>query len=114
MAVITAVSGYDDLFYDVTLTDQSTGQYLTPAAAGTVSVVLCQPNTTTALGATATQTLVSQGNGRWTGLHNDTDVLAALTAGPVNVGQRFDVLLQVGSLSLRRLGTCQRVAIVDG
>lgn len=114
MAIVSAVSGYDDLFYDVTLTDESTGQPLTPAAAGTVSVILARLNMTTPLGPTATQVLSSQGNGRWTGLHNDTDVLAALTAGNVIVGQRFDVLLQIGTVSLRRLGTCQRVAIVDG
>jgi hypothetical protein len=114
MAIVSVVSGYDDLFYDVSLTDESTGQALAPAAAGTVSVILCRINTTTPLGATATQNLTSQGSGRWTGLHDDTDVLAALTAGNVAIGQRFDVILQVGSLALRRLGSCQRVAIVNG
>lgn len=113
MSVPAFVSGLDDLFYNVTLTDESTGQALTPAAAGTVSVTLCRLNTTTALGVTATQVLTSQGNGQWSGLHDDAAVLAALTAGEIVIGQRFDLVLQVGTLATRRLGTCQRVAIVE-
>lgn len=113
MSIVSVVSGYDDLFYDVMLTDESTGFPLTPAAAGTVSVVLCQANTTTPLGGTATQSLGSQGNGRWTGLHDDTDILAALTSGGIAVGQKFDLILRVGVVAVRKLGTCQRVAVVD-
>lgn len=113
MAIISSISGYDDLIYDITLVDESTGEYLTPAAAGSVSIILCELNTTNALGATATQALTSQGDGRWTGLHNDSDILAAFIAGDVAVGEKFDILLQVGGLSLRRLGTCQRVAILN-
>jgi hypothetical protein len=113
MPIVSVVSGYDDLFYDVTLTDESTDQPLTPQAAGTVSVSLCRINTTTPLGQTATQVLSSQGSGRWTGLHDDADVLAALNAGNVVIGQQFDLVLTIGSVAIRKLGTCQRVAIVS-
>jgi len=105
------VSGLDDLFYDVTLTDASTGAALTPAQAPTVTMMLCRLGTTTPLAPTASQTLTYQSAGRWTGLHDDADVLAALTA--VAVGQRFDRVLQVGTLAVRRMATCRRVSILD-
>lgn len=110
---IQAVSGLDDLFYDVTLTDESTGAALNPAAVSSVTVGMCRLNTTTPLGGTATQVLTSQGNGRWTGLHDDANILAALTAGGVVVGQKFDLILTIGTLGVRKLGTCQRVAVVE-
>lgn len=113
MAIISVVSGYDDLFYDVMLTDESTGLPLTPSAAGTVSVMLCQLNTTTPLGGTATQVLSSQGNGQWTGVQDDTNVLAALTSGGIAIGQKFDLILTIGTLGVRKLGTCQRVTVLD-
>ena len=113
MSAIQAVSGLDDLFYDVTLTDESTGSPLAPGSVSTVSVSMCRLNTTTVLDATGLQVLSAQGNGRWTGLHNDTNILNALTVGGVVVGQRFDLVLTVGTLAVRRLGTCVRVAIVE-
>jgi hypothetical protein len=110
---LTAVSGLDDLLYDVTLTDASTSAPLDVAVAGTVSVSLCRLNTVTPLGGTATQVLGWQGAGRWTAVQDDTDILAALTAGGVVVGQKFDLILTIGTLGVRKLSTCQRVAILD-
>lgn len=107
------VSGLDDLFYDVTLTDESTAAALAVGAVSTVSVVLCRQHTNAALGPTASQTLTSQGSGRWTGLHDDSDVLAALAAGGIGIGQRFDLVLRVGTLAVRKLATCQRVTVVE-
>jgi hypothetical protein len=105
------ISGLDDLFYDVTLTDASTGAALTAAQAPTVTMMLCRLGTTTPLAPTASQTLTFQSAGRWTGLHDDADVLAAI--GTVAIGQRFDRVLQVGTLATRRMATCRRVAILD-
>jgi hypothetical protein len=101
---LTAVSGLDDLLYDVTLTDASTSAPLDVAVAGTVSVSLCRLNT---------EVLGWQGAGRWTAVQDDTNILAALTAGGVVVGQKFDLILTIGTLGVRKLSTCQRVAILD-
>jgi hypothetical protein len=113
MAALQTVSGLDDLFYDVTLIDESTGGALNPASATSVTVSMCRVNTTTALDASGVQALASQGAGRWTGVHNDTNILNALTAGGIQIGQRFDLVLTVGTLAVRKLGTCQRVAIIE-
>lgn len=110
---LTMVSGLDDLYYDVSLLDESTGEALVPGVASSVTVALCRAHTNTALGPTATQTLTSQGAGRWTGIHDDANVLAALTAGGIGIGQTFDLVLRVGTLAVRKLSTCQRVAVVD-
>lgn len=105
------ISGLDDLFYDVTLTDASTGTALTPALAPTVTMMLCRLGTTTPLSPTASQVLTFQSAGRWTGIHDDANVLAALST--IAVGHRFDRVLQVGTLAVRRMATCRRVAILD-
>lgn len=104
------VSGLDDLFYDVTLTDESTGAALTT---GTVSMRLCAVNTATALGglAAATQALTHVAAGRWTGVHDGADVSAAVTT--LSVGQRFDRCVIVAGLTGgRRVARCKRVAVV--
>lgn len=113
MSTIQSVSGLDDLFYSVTLLDGNTNLPLNANAVTSVSVVLCFADTTTALGPTATQLLVNQGNGKWSAVHDDTNVLTALTAGSIAVGQQFDMVLHVGSLAVRRLSVCRRVAILD-
>jgi hypothetical protein len=102
------VSGLDDLFYDVTLTDASTGTALT---AGTVTVALCTARTTTPLGNTATVTLTHVANGRWTGVHDGADVASAISALPL--GGAFDRVLFVAGAATRRLATCRRVTVVE-
>ena len=102
-----SVSGLDDLFYDLTLTDEPTGAALTT---GTVTVTLCTANTTTALGSGATQALAHVGAGRWTATHDAAAFVALLPA----VGVPFDKVLVVTGAATRRLAHCKRVAIVDG
>lgn len=102
-----SVSGLDDLFYDVTLTDAATGAALT---SGTVTMALCTVGTTTALGGTATVTLAHQGAGRWTGTHESTDVASAIAA--LAQGQPFDRVLTVTGVGQRRLARCTKVTIL--
>ena len=107
MAIDEKISGLDDLFYDVTLTDASTGTALT---SGTVSVKLCTMATTTALGAGSTQALSHVAAGRWTATHDAAGFLADLPA----IGSRFDKVLFVsGQTDGRLLARCKRVAIID-
>jgi hypothetical protein len=102
------VSGLDDLFYDVTLTDASTGAALT---SGTVTMKLCTVGTTTALaGGTSTVTLAHQGAGRWTGTHDVADVATAI--GSLSIGQAFDRVLQVTGVGQRLLARCIKVSIL--
>jgi hypothetical protein len=105
---IERISGLDDLFYDVTLTDQSTGGALTT---GSVEMRLCTKGTTTALVSPAgVQALTHVGAGRWTGVHDDLDVAAALAG--VSQGQLFDRVVIATGLAARKLATCQKVPVV--
>lgn len=107
---ITDVSGLDDLFHDVTLTDVSTGAALTT---GSVTVVLCTHRTTTSLGTGATCTLTHTAAGRWTGVHDDADISLAIAALPN--GAYFDRVLRVQGMAGRKLGTCRKVvAVAEG
>jgi hypothetical protein len=105
----TDVSGLDDIFYDVTLTDPSG----TAITTGTVTMRLCTAGTTTALGGlvAASQALTHQGAGRWTGTHDDTNVAAAIAS--LSVGQRFDRVLLVTGMAARKVATCRKVVVVD-
>ena len=108
--VYELVSGLDDLFHDVTLTDESTGAALTT---GTVSMRLCAVNTATALGglAAATQALTHVAAGRWTAVHDDANVAAAVAT--IAIGARFDRCLIVSGITGgRRVAQCKRVAVV--
>ena len=107
---IEPYSGLDDIFYDVTLTDASTGLALTT---GSVIMRLCTRGTATALGglSVASQTLTHQGSGRWTGTHDNLDIASALAT--VTVGQLFDRVLIVANLAGRKIATCQRVPVAD-
>lgn len=104
---ITDVSGLDDLFHDVTLTDASTGAAITT---GTVTVVLCTVRTTSSLGTGATCTLAHTAAGRWTGVHDDAAIATAIAALPP--GGLFDRVLFVQGTAARRLGTCRKVPVV--
>lgn len=100
------VSGLDDLFYDVWLTDASAGEL----DSGTVTVKLCTMGTTTALGGGSSQALTHVGGGRWTATHDAAGFLADLPA----VGRYFDrVLFVTGQTDGRLLARCKRVAIID-
>lgn len=102
------ISGLDDLFYDLSLTDPATGA---PLTTGTVQVKLCAVGTTTPLGANSTVALAYQTSiQRWTGTHD-----AALFAADLPpVGALFDRVLFVnGQTSGRLLARCRRVSIVD-
>lgn len=112
MHTLTAVSGLDDLLYDVTLVDANTAAPLDVGIAGTVSVALCRLHTTTPLGGTATQVLAWQGSGQWKAVQDDVNILTALNAGGVVVGQQFDVILTIGTLGVRKISTCQRVDVL--
>lgn len=101
------VSGLDDLFYDVTLTDASTNAALT---SGTVTMKLCTVGTTTALAAQASVSLVHQGAGRWTGVHQSSDVAASLAG--LAAGQAFDRVLLVLNVGERLLARATKVAIL--
>ncbi len=100
------ISGLDDLFYDVTLTNESTGAALTT---GTVSVALCTHGTTSQLASGCTQSLTHVAAGRWTGTHDFSSFAAALPT----AGKLFDKVLVVSGMATRRLSICKRVAIVD-
>lgn len=107
---ITDVSGLDDLFHDVQLTDVSTDA---PVTTGTVSVVLCTYRTVTSLGTGATCALTHQGAGRWTAVHEDTNIASAIAALPN--GALFDVVLVVAGMASRKLRTCRKVvAVAEG
>lgn len=101
------VSGLDDLFYDVTLTDASTGA---PLTSGTVTMKLCTVGTTTALAAQASVSLTHQGAGRWTGTHQSGDVATSLTG--LAFGQSFDRVLLVVNVGERLLARATKVAIL--
>ena len=105
-------SGLDDVYYSITLYDVSTGL---PFTSGSVSVRLCAVNTATALGglSAASQALAHSGAGRWIGVHDSTNVSAALAT--LTVGQRFDRCLVVTGLTAgRRIAQCKRVLVVAG
>lgn len=105
---IESISGLDDLFYDVTLTDQSTGAALTT---GSVEMRLCAKGTTTALVSPAgVQSLAHVGAGRWTAVHDDTNVATALAA--LSPGQLFDRVVVATGLAARKLASCQKVPVV--
>ena len=106
---IEDVSGLDDLFYDVTLTDESTGD---PLETGNVDVRLCTVNTTAALHVTAaTQALTHIADGRWTAVHDDANVLNAIAG--LAVRQQFDRVLIVNGIAARKLARCRRVVVVE-
>ncbi len=105
---VETVSGLDDIFYDVTLTDVGTGAALTT---GAVTMQLVAAGTVTPLGATATCTLNHVSAGRWTGTHDAADVAAAMAS--LGVGQFFDRVLVVTGLGVRKRATCRRVVVVD-
>lgn len=105
---VREVSGLDDLFHDVTLTDASTGAAYTT---GTASVVLCTYRTTTSLGTGATQALTHVGAGRWTAIHDDTNITSAIAALPN--GALFDRVLFVSGTAARKLDTCRKVIVVS-
>lgn len=100
------ISGLDDLFYDVTLTNEATGAALTT---GTVSVALCTHGTTTELSSGCTQALTHAAAGRWTATHDFSAFASALPT----VGKLFDKVLIVSGMASRRLAVCKRVGIVD-
>jgi hypothetical protein len=102
-----SISGLDDLFYDVTLTDASTGAALT---SGTVTMKLCTVGTTTALGGSASVSLAHQGAGRWTGTHDSTDVATSISS--LAIGQPFDRVLLVTNVGERLLARATKVAIL--
>jgi uncharacterized phiE125 gp8 family phage protein len=101
------VSGTDDLIYDVTLGDPVTN---TPLIVGTVTVSLCQPGTTTPLGANSTVTLTHQTGGRWVGVHDANAFVVDLPA----VGGLFDKVLVVAGARTDLLARCRRVSILNG
>lgn len=106
-----SVSGLDDLFYDVTLTDASTGQ---PITVGPVSMRLVKRYTVTPLHPTAAVcALTHQGAGRWTNTHDSPDVTLAIASVPQ--GGEFDrVVVVTGSTDGRLLAVCTKVPAVFG
>lgn len=102
------ISGLDDLYYDLSLTDPATGD---PLTAGTVQIKLCSVGTTTPLGVNSTVTLTYQSSTqRWAGVHDAALFSADLPA----VGALFDRVLFVnGQTGGRLLARCRRVSIVD-
>lgn len=109
-ATIEDISGLDTLFYDVTLTDESTGA---PLTTGVVQVQLCVAGTLTPLHPSAAiVSLAHVAAGRWTGIHGTTDLATALASVPV--GRQFDRVLAVDNYTNgRRLARCRRVAVKD-
>lgn len=102
------ISGLDDLFYDVTITDVRTN---TAVTTGTVTMRLCTANTTTALaGGTASVTLTHDTGGRWTGTHESSDVATALSG--VSIGGAFCRVLEVAGVTTRVVATCTKVYAV--
>lgn len=107
-AQIEQVTGRDDLTYDVTLTDTSTGAAYT---AGTVYVALCSSGTFTPLTAsTAVQTLTHQGAGRWLGVHDAANIANAISS--VTTGSLFDKVLFVVGDSADVLTVCRKVTTI--
>lgn len=104
------LSGLDAVFYDVTLTDESSD---TPITTGVVQMLLCPTNTVAPLHPSAAiVSLTHVAAGRWTGTHNPVDLATALASVPV--GRTFDRVLVVDNFtSGRRLARCKRVAIKD-
>ena len=96
------ISGLDALFYDVTLTDESTGA---------VQVQLCTAGTVAPLHPSAAIcSLTHVAAGRWTGTHGLAD-LATTFAGLAN-GRRFDRVLVADTLTNGRLlARCVKVAV---
>jgi hypothetical protein len=56
------------------------------------------------------QALAHVGAGRWTGVHDDTNVAAALAG--VSQGQLFDRVVVATGLAARKLASCQKVSVV--
>lgn len=106
--MIEDISGLDDLFHDVTLTDQSTGAALTT---GTVSMVFCKVGTATPLSGTSSQALAHVAAGRWTAIHDAADVADAIA--DLAIGAQFDRVVIVDGGAKRTLARCRRVAIVN-
>jgi hypothetical protein len=104
------LSGLDALFYDVTLTDESTGL---PLTTGVVQVLLCTVDTVAPLHPSAAiVSLTHVAAGRWTGTHNPADLVIALAALPV--GRVFDRVLAVDNYTNgRRLARCRKVAVKE-
>lgn len=103
------VSGLDDVFYDYTLEDESTGA---PFTTGTVEVHLCVVGTVTLLHPTAAkQALTHQSAGRWTAVHDDAQIATAIAS--LAIGQQFDRVLVVPGIAARRRRRCVRVRVVD-
>lgn len=102
------ISGLDALFYDVTLTDESTGA---PITTGVVQVQLCTAGTVAPLHPSAAIcSLTHVAAGRWTGTHGLAD-LATTFAGLAN-GRRFDRVLVADTLTNGRLlARCVKVAV---
>lgn len=103
-----AISGLDDLFYDITLTDASTGA---PITSGAVTMRLVRRRTATPLHATAALcALTHVSAGRWTGVHDGADVATALATLPM--GAEFDRIVVVDGLTDGRLvAVCKRVPV---
>lgn len=104
------ISGLDDLFYDVTITDASTGL---PLTTGSVIMRLCTTGTATALGglSVSSQVLTHMGSGRWTATHDNLDIAIAVATIPV--GTKFDRCLIVANLAARKVATCKRVTVAS-
>lgn len=109
-AALEDVSGLDSLFYDVQLTDESTGA---PLTSGVVQVVLTRSDTVTPLDPFAAVCSLSHvAAGRWTGTHSRVDVATAIAGVPI--GRQFDRVLIVDNFTNgRRLARCRRVAVKD-
>jgi hypothetical protein len=107
---IEQISGLDDLFYDITVTDESTGQ---PLTSGVVIMRLSPTGTKDQLNASAQaeKSLTHAGAGRWIGTHDDVDVIAVLSA--VKMRALFDRVVIVNNLAARKVATCRRVPLVD-
>jgi len=100
------ISGLDDLLYDVTLTDNDTGD---PFTSGDVTMVLCKLDTVEPLGDGSIQALEHVGEGRWKATHDADDFAADLPA----LNKKFDRVIKVAGITDgRHLARCRRVAII--
>lgn len=102
------ISGLDDVFHDITLTDESTG---TPLETGTVTMRYCFPGTATALGTGSEKVLTHVGSGRWTGVHDDADIATAIAS--LASGATFDRCVIVAGTRVKRLATCKKVVVAE-
>jgi hypothetical protein len=104
------VSGLDAVFYDVTLTDESTGL---PLTTGVVQMLLCAVDTVAPLHPSAAiVSLTHVAAGRWTGTHTPANLTTALASLPVR--RQFDRVLVVDTYTNgRRLARCRKVAVKE-